>query len=64
MRILNTLPFRGAGDSLRTLIFMYFEPPTFCPPVKTFHSALTTLPAVLAENSGAYWHWAVAIPHS
>ena len=26
------------------------------PSVKTFHSALTTLPAVLAENSGAYWH--------
>ena len=35
-----------------------------CPPFKTFHSAFTTLLAVLAENSGAYWHWAVAIPHS
>ena len=32
--------------------------------VKTYHSALTTVPAVLAENSGAYWHWAEAIPHS
>ena len=46
MRILNALPFRGAGASLPTLIFMYFEHPTLPP-------SLTIQSQDLSANAGA-----------